>query len=79
MNTVRCPICDKAMDGRGPAEWPEWPFCSKRCRLVDLGRWLGGRYRVEGPAKEEDLEGTDDLDNPPKPADPSAVPDRDEA
>jgi uncharacterized protein len=25
------------------------PFCSERCRLADLGRWLGGDYRVAGP------------------------------
>jgi hypothetical protein len=25
-----------------------WPFCSERCHLVDLGRWLGEEYRVAG-------------------------------
>jgi len=25
------------------------PFCSERCRMADLGRWLGGDYRVAGP------------------------------
>lgn len=28
---------------------PEWrPFCSERCRLLDLGNWIGERYRVPG-------------------------------
>jgi endogenous inhibitor of DNA gyrase (YacG/DUF329 family) len=27
-------------------EYPDYPFCSKRCRLIDLGRWLGEGYRV---------------------------------
>jgi endogenous inhibitor of DNA gyrase (YacG/DUF329 family) len=27
---------------------PARPFCSPRCRLVDLGNWLGGRYRIAG-------------------------------
>jgi len=27
------------------------PFCSERCRMADLGRWLGGEYRVAGPAQ----------------------------
>jgi len=47
------------MDAQGPKEWPEWPFCGKRCRLVDLGRWLGGSYRIESPAREEDLDDAD--------------------
>jgi uncharacterized protein len=36
-----CPICGK------PAAPGHRPFCSKRCRDVDLGRWLRGVYRVE--------------------------------
>jgi uncharacterized protein len=36
-----CPICGRA------AEPTIRPFCSKRCADVDLGRWLGGVYRVE--------------------------------
>jgi len=56
MKSVRCPICDKKMDGQGPKEWPDWPFCSPRCRMVDLGRWLGGSYRIESPASPDDEE-----------------------
>ena len=36
-----CPIC-----GKPPAQ-AHAPFCSARCRQVDLGRWLIGRYVVE--------------------------------
>jgi hypothetical protein len=50
MNSVRCPICDTAMPGQ-PAEWPDYPFCSARCRKIDLGRWLGEQYRV--PAADQ--------------------------
>jgi endogenous inhibitor of DNA gyrase (YacG/DUF329 family) len=33
---------------RAPAV-PEWrPFCSERCRLLDLARWVDGRYRIAG-------------------------------
>lgn len=35
----RCPICGK------PTAAAHRPFCSERCRLVDLGRWLKGDYR----------------------------------
>ena len=79
MKKITCPICDKPMDGQGPKEWPNWPFCSKRCQMVDLGRWLGGAYRIESPAKPEDFESIEDIDHSPKPADPSADPHREEA
>ncbi len=78
MMNVHCPICDKKMDGQGPGEWPSWPFCSPRCKLIDLGRWLGGAYRVVGTASEDD-EHPDDNTGPPKSAAPSAAPDREEA
>ncbi|MCK8786347.1 DNA gyrase inhibitor YacG [Roseomonas sp. NAR14] len=38
----RCPVCGK------PAEAATRPFCSPRCRQVDLGRWLTGAYVVPG-------------------------------
>ena len=34
------------------AEAPWFPFCSERCRLVDLGRWLDGVYTIPGPPVE---------------------------
>ncbi|HUR52723.1 MAG TPA: DNA gyrase inhibitor YacG [Gemmataceae bacterium] len=42
---MRCPICDAAMPGDW-TEYPDYPFCTKRCRTIDLGRWLGEGYRV---------------------------------
>jgi len=33
-----------------------FPFCSQRCRLVDLGRWLDGEYRIPGPPLDGGLE-----------------------
>ncbi len=79
MNVVKCPICERTMDLQGPKEWPSRPFCSPRCKLVDLGRWLDGRYRIEAPIHEEDLEEFGNLANPLESADPSAAPHRDEA
>lgn len=77
MKKVRCPICEKPLDTKGPKEWPDWPFCSNRCKLVDLGRWLGGNYRIDTPIKEEDLD--TELTHSPEPAVPSADPHREEA
>jgi uncharacterized protein len=79
MKKVRCPICEMPMDAQGPKEWPDWPFCSPRCKLVDLGRWLGGNYRIETPIREEDIETIDELAHSPEPAVPSADPHREEA
>ena len=41
---------------------PRWrPFCSERCRLADLGRWLGGEFRIPGtPLPEAENEDADD-------------------
>ena len=41
-----CPICKKPVPPR--AENRAFPFCSDRCKLVDLGKWLGEEYRVPG-------------------------------
>lgn len=79
MKKVRCPICEKAMDSQGPKEWPDWPFCCHRCKMVDLGRWLGGNYRIETPVSQEDLDDFEELAHSPEPAAPSADPHREEA
>ena len=48
----RCPVCRKATVAEGM--W--FPFCSPRCKQVDLGRWLDGDYRIEVPAEMTDRE-----------------------
>ena len=40
----RCPTCRAEVKPR--EENPSFPFCSPRCRAVDLGRWFTGEYRV---------------------------------
>jgi endogenous inhibitor of DNA gyrase (YacG/DUF329 family) len=45
---VACPRCG-AQSAFAPAN-PWRPFCSERCKLVDLGAWATERYRVAGPA-----------------------------
>jgi endogenous inhibitor of DNA gyrase (YacG/DUF329 family) len=52
MKAAACPICGKRLEGESVAEWPQFPFCSRRCKTIDLGRWLGESYRV--PATEPD-------------------------
>jgi endogenous inhibitor of DNA gyrase (YacG/DUF329 family) len=55
MSKVRCPICDAAIPGNA-LDYPDYPFCSRRCKTIDLGRWLGEGYRVAG----KDVEPEDD-------------------
>ena len=47
----RCPIC------RATAELTFRPFCSARCRDVDLARWLGGGYAIAGGEAAADEDG----------------------
>jgi endogenous inhibitor of DNA gyrase (YacG/DUF329 family) len=46
-----CPICRKpvALDS------PEMPFCSERCRTIDLGKWASGDYKITSPILDPDL------------------------
>lgn len=57
MIKVRCPICDKRMSGQA-SDWPDYPFCSPRCRQIDLGRWLGEAYRI--PSVEQAVDDEDE-------------------
>jgi len=56
---IKCPICHKI------ANWkdnPFRPFCSERCKLIDLGEWLTERYRISEPVLEgEDKEGSEEI------------------
>ena len=45
---LRCPICKKAVRNGDP----EFPFCSERCRTIDLGKWASGQYVVSSPVKD---------------------------
>jgi len=52
---ARCPTCRKAVETAADKRPPDYPFCSERCRLLDLHRWLEGAYRIPvGPADEEE-------------------------
>ncbi|MGB8816656.1 MAG: DNA gyrase inhibitor YacG [Rhizobiaceae bacterium] len=49
-----CPEC------RQPSSRDNWPFCSRRCKEVDMNRWLSGAYAI--PVRDDELE---DSDTPP--------------
>ncbi len=50
--TPHCPRCGSEVDRSSPF----LPFCSERCRLLDLGRWIQGNYRIAG--EKVDLQNT---------------------
>jgi endogenous inhibitor of DNA gyrase (YacG/DUF329 family) len=62
--TVSCPHCGKGVEWR--AENRYRPFCSERCKLIDLGAWATEKYRV--PVVEED----DQPEDAPPDAPPAA-------
>lgn len=54
---MRCPTCERTFD---PAESTALPFCSSRCRQIDLGRWLDEKYHVPvDPADDEPEDATE--------------------
>lgn len=64
-----CPICAKDVQPR--AENRAYPFCSPPCKLVDLGRWLDGAYRIPGGSVVDESSGVEGLE-------PSSDADREE-
>ena len=56
--TVKCPQCGAAVTWSPESKWR--PFCSERCKTIDIGAWASERYRVEtqeapeGEAPRED-------------------------
>ena len=50
-----CPICKRTVPDDAQ-EAPDRPFCSARCKTIDLGSWLTEAYRISSPVAEEDLD-----------------------
>jgi len=60
---LRCPICGKEV----AFEDPEMPFCSDRCRLLDLANWASEKYVITTPGGSE----YEERDSSEEPEDPS--------
>lgn len=50
--TVACPTCSKPVEWTTESRWR--PFCSERCRLIDLGEWLSEEHRIPGEERPGD-------------------------
>ncbi len=50
---IKCPVCKRENDFFAE---PLGPFCSNRCKNVDLGQWFGENYRISEPLRPDHLE-----------------------
>lgn len=49
--TLRCPTCKTVV----AVDSEDAPFCSERCRMIDLGKWASGEYKISSPILDPDL------------------------
>ena len=56
---MTCPICKKKV---APGD-PEFPFCSERCRIIDLGAWASEEYKISSPANPQTGRASEDDDD----------------
>lgn len=60
---LRCPTCGTLVT----KDDEHFPFCSDRCRMIDLGKWASGAYRISSPILDpEVLEGLDEASRRPR-------------
>lgn len=65
----KCPICGRPVDFFAE---PLGPFCSSRCKMVDLGKWLGEDYRISEPLRPDHFASYEELSehiDPDRPSD----------
>lgn len=60
-NTVACPVCGVAVAWTATSAWR--PFCSERCKTIDLGDWAAERHAIAGRSDADADPG--DADRPP--------------
>lgn len=51
VTTVQCPTCNAGVLWQEGQEWK--PFCSERCKLIDLGEWASEGHRIAGESLQE--------------------------
>lgn len=54
---LHCPTCKKPVKSKDP----DFPFCSDRCRVIDLGKWASGAYVISSPVQDTS-DGIEDSD-----------------
>ncbi|HVN98685.1 MAG TPA: DNA gyrase inhibitor YacG [Steroidobacteraceae bacterium] len=59
---LACPTCKRPIEWS--AEFPWRPFCSERCKLIDLGAWLTEKHAIPGEPVDESSAGQQETDPP---------------
>lgn len=64
MPTFPCPTCQRPVEWSAAARWR--PFCSERCRLIDLGAWMSEQHAIPGEELSPDVAqpSNDESDDP---------------
>jgi endogenous inhibitor of DNA gyrase (YacG/DUF329 family) len=65
-SSLRCPTCRKIV----LFSEPEFPFCSERCRTIDLGKWASGTYVISTPVNDPESGGEAEYTERPRSAAP---------
>ena len=58
LKSLKCPTCGTVVKTTGE----DFPFCTDRCRRIDLGKWAMGAYKISSPVLDPDL--LEDLEGP---------------
>ena len=58
MPSVPCPTCGRPVEWNDASKWR--PFCSERCKLIDLGAWASEKHAIPGPPVEDDAKKDDE-------------------
>lgn len=58
--SLRCPTCRKLV----LKDEPDFPFCSDRCRVIDLGKWASGGYVISSPVNDPESGGETEYNEP---------------
>jgi len=69
--SLRCPTCGKVV----LLTEPEMPFCSKRCRVIDLGKWASEGYVISSPIVDPESGGEAEYTEVPRGRSPYKRPD----
>ena len=60
-NALLCPTCRKVVALEEALRPPSFPFCTDRCRMVDLGRWFEEDYKIPRPLGPDDHEAIEEV------------------
>lgn len=67
---LTCPTCGTPVDVRDSETYRHRPFCSKRCQLIDLGKWFNEEYVISEPVGAPDSHSTEGTEGNEAPKDP---------